>query len=119
MQRVGVDLVEVRRIRRTLGRFGPRFLERVYTPLERERYADRVQSLAARWAAKEAVSKALGRGLGDFRWREIEVVNDPMGAPVLRLYGEMQAYASALGLTEWAISLSHTEDYAIAVVMAS
>ena len=119
MTRVGVDLVEVRRIRGAVERYGPRFMERVYTAQERAHSGTRAESLAARWAAKEAVAKALGSGIGLVRWRDVEVLNDEKGAPYLCLYGEALNLATALGLTHWAISLSHTQDHAIAFVVAS
>lgn len=119
MNRVGVDLVGSKRIGHVLDRYGARFVERVYTPLERDYCRGRVTCLAARWAAKEAVVKALGCGFGSVRWSDVEVLNDEHGAPQLCLHGEALARANALGLKEWAISLSHTQDYAIAFVVAS
>lgn len=119
MNRVGVDLVDTRRIRHVLDRYGTRFTERVYTSLERDYCKGRVTRLAARWAAKEAVVKVLGCGFGDVRWSDVEVLNDECGAPHLHLHDEALAQANALGLKEWAISLSHTQDYAIAFVVAS
>lgn len=119
MHRVGVDLVDTGRIHDILERHGTRFLERVYTPSERVYCQDRAASLAVRWAAKEAVVKALGCGFGDIHWRDIEVKVDKRGAPYLCLHREALAQAEALGLTEWAISLSHTGDHAIAFVVAS
>ncbi len=116
--RAGVDLVEISRIQAVLDHHGQRFLERVFTEAEIARYGGRVASLAARWAAKEAVAKALGSGIGEIGWREIEVLADAEGAPVLHLYGAAAARAATLGLTEWAISLSHTEAQAIAFVVA-
>ena len=117
--RVGVDLVEVRRIRHAVEQYGPRFVERVYTPGECAHSGNRVPSLAARWAAKEAVAKALGTGIGPVGWREIEVLNDDRGAPYVCLHGSAAQLARDLGLKHWAISLSHTRELAIAFVMAS
>jgi holo-[acyl-carrier protein] synthase len=118
MHRVGVDLVETARIGRALARYGDRFLQRVYTPAEIAYCRGRVQSLAARWAAKEAVSKALGLGIGFIRWRDIEVRNDVRGAPFLELHGQAEAVARELGLKDWAISLTHTAEQAVAFVVA-
>jgi holo-[acyl-carrier protein] synthase len=115
----GVDLIEVRRIETALSRFGRRFLERVYTSRELEDARGRAPSLAARFAAKEAVSKALGTGIGRIAWQEIEVLNGAEGQPVLRLHGAAAERASQLGLNEWAVSLSHTQEQAVAVVFAS
>lgn len=119
MRRVGVDLVETSRIDHILKRYGQHFLDRVYTVAEQQYCRNRAGSLAARWAAKEAVVKALGCGFGDVCWSEIEVLNDERGAPYLRLTGQARAQADDLGLTEWTVSLSHTANYAIAFVMAS
>ncbi len=116
--RTGVDLIEVDRIRDVLARHGERFLQRVYTPSEIGIYADRAGSLAARWAAKEAVAKTLGCGIGDIAWTDIEILNDDAGAPVLHLHGPARARAADLHLNDWAISLSHTHEHAIAFVIA-
>ncbi|RUA16461.1 MAG: holo-[acyl-carrier-protein] synthase [Clostridia bacterium] len=118
MLRTGVDIIEIARIERLLARYGDAFLRRVYTQAEIQRYGQRPQSLAARWAAKEAVAKALGTGIGPVSWTEIEVLEDALRAPVLHLNGEAAALAARLGLSEWAISLSHTGDLAIAFVVA-
>ena len=80
---VGIDIIEIARIRRTLADFGDRFLRRVYTEQERERYGSRISELAARFAAKEATSKALGTGIRGIRWREMEVLSNRRGKPVL------------------------------------
>lgn len=97
---LGSDLVDMRRIERTLARFGDRFLERVFTPTERARAdgrADRIQSYAKRYAAKEALAKALGTGfqLG-VRWRDIGVVSLPHGRPILALTGGAAARLVAI-----------------------
>jgi holo-[acyl-carrier protein] synthase len=120
---VGVDLVEMDRIRRAIDRHGERFLRRIYTTRELERYWDSVPELAARFAAKEAVSKALGVGVRilsrhGIGWREVETLPDPLGKPLLKLNGRAQALAKEQQLLHWAISLSHGRDYAIAFVVA-
>lgn len=125
MYAIGVDIVEVRRIEQAVARWGERFLRRVYTPEEISYCSSRPQSLAARWAAKEAVSKALGtgwapqepHGAGWIDWTEIEVVRQSSGEPFLRLHGKARARADTLGLTAWRVSLSHTSDYAVAMVL--
>ena len=119
MLRTGVDIIEIDRLRRAIDRHGDHFLQRIYTPAEIDRYGDRPWSLAARWAAKEAVGKALGTGIGPVAWTDIEVLEDDQRAPVLRLSGRAESLARELGLTEWAISLSHTDDLAIAFVVAT
>ncbi|MER2599163.1 MAG: holo-ACP synthase [Caldilineales bacterium] len=124
---IGVDMVEVSRIERALQRWGERFLRRVYTDAEIAYCAGRTQSLAARWAAKEAVSKALGTGwaaqaeheAGWVDWNEIEVARLPSGQPMVQLHGKAAARAAALGLSAWQLSLSHTPAYAVAMVVAS
>ena len=118
MHRVGVDLVETQRIGRALDRHGDRFRQRVYTSAEIRYCRGRVQSYAVRWAAKEAVSKALGLGIGFIRWRDIEVINDAHGAPHVELHGQALAVAQELGLRDWALSLTHTVDHAMAFVVA-
>jgi holo-[acyl-carrier protein] synthase len=119
--RTGVDLVEIARFKQALERHGQRFLERVFTPKELDdvgNHAGRVASLAARFAAKEAVSKAFGTGIGQIYWREIEILRGPEREPVLRLHGNSVRLAEEQNLTTWSVSLSHTERYAIAMVVA-
>jgi holo-[acyl-carrier protein] synthase len=121
---VGVDLVELDRVRRAVERHGERFLIRVYTPEERIRYRNRLPELAARFAAKEAVSKALGVGLKHITaqgigFQEVEVLPDPLGKPLVRLSGRARRLAEEQGLQSWAISLSHGREHAIAFVVAA
>jgi len=118
MLRTGVDIIEVERIRRAAERHGERFYQRFYTPAERAYCGERFAALAARFAAKEAAAKALGTGIGDMRWVDIEVVNDDRGRPELVLHAVAADLAAALGLTEWSVSLSHTHEHAIAFVVA-
>ena len=114
----GVDLIEIERVQTVLARHGQRYLERVLTPAEREIFGKRVESLAARFAAKEAVSKALGCGIGEVSFQDIEVLQDDLGAPVLQLHGAAAARAEMLGLANWSVSLSHSQSHAIAMVVA-
>ncbi|MEI7770940.1 MAG: holo-ACP synthase [Chloroflexales bacterium] len=129
----GIDIIEIDRIRRATARWGERFLRRVYTAGELSDCdalgaAPRYQSLAARWAAKEAVSKALGVGLSgvaagdsvDARpgMTDIEVVRAADGRPSLRLHGPAAAAATALGIAEMALSMSHSGGSAVASVVA-
>jgi len=118
MLSVGVDRVEIPRIARALERWGERFLHKVYTKPEVAYCRGRVPELAARFAAKEAISKALGTGMVGIRWVEMEVLGDRRGKPVVTLYGRALARARELGLEEWAVSLSHGKDSAVAVVVA-
>lgn len=112
---LGVDIVQVGRIRETLARFGSRFPRRVLTPDEARYVGDRAERLAGRWAAKEAVSKVLGLGVRGIGWREIEVVRLPTGQPSVRLSGRARARAEQLGMGRIALSISHEREYAIAV----
>jgi holo-[acyl-carrier protein] synthase len=118
MLAVGIDMIEVERVRRSIERFGSRFLERVFTEREILYCGGRPERLAARFAAKEAVGKALGTGIGDVRWLEIEIVNEESGRPILVLYGAAQEIAEASGIGTWAVSLSHTDSHAIGMVVA-
>ncbi len=117
MHCIGVDIVEVRRIEEATARWGERFLHRVYTDAELGICRNRYQALAARFAAKEAVMKALGTGTKGVGWREIEVLSNPDGKPLVYLHGRSQKKAQELGLVELAISLAHSREYAIANVM--
>ncbi len=119
MLRTGVDLIQVARIERAIARHGERFYRRFFTAQELADAQGRAASLAARFAAKEAVMKALGCGIGDVNWREIEVVRGPNRQPELRLHGGALSRAEGLGLREWAISLSHTDEHAIAFAVAT
>ncbi len=115
---VGVDLIEISRIEAMVERYGDRFLERIYTEGELAYAAGRLSALAARWAAKEAAAKALGTGIGQVAFRELEVVCDAQGKPELWLHGNAARLAARLNLTQFALSLSHTADYALAFVVA-
>lgn len=116
---VGIDIIEIERIARTLARFGDRFLNRVYSPRERERYGKRVQELAARFAAKEATMKALGTGVRGVRWRDIEVLPNRRGKPILVLHETAQRRADQLGFRHFAVSLTHSRGDAMAIVIAT
>ncbi|MBC7223314.1 MAG: holo-ACP synthase [Anaerolineae bacterium] len=119
MLAVGVDVVEVARVERVVRRFGDRFLTRIYTDEERAHCRGQMPRLAARWAAKEAIAKALGTGVAGFCFRDLEVVADAAGRPEVRLHGAARARAEALGLRQWVVSLSHTDTLAVAFVVAS
>ncbi len=118
MLRVGVDIIEVSRIERAIERHGERFFKRFFTPAERDYCQNKMTSLAGRLAGKEAVAKALGTGIGDVKWVEIEILADDRRRPVLYLHGDAQKLAADMGLVEWDISLSHTDTQAIAFVVA-
>ena len=114
MHNIGLDIVEIERIEGAITRWGNSFLNRVYTEAELEIARKRVPALAARFAAKEAVMKALGTGGTGVHWREIEVLNLPGGEPVLYLYGGARERADELGIKEMAVSLTHSRKYALA-----
>jgi holo-[acyl-carrier protein] synthase len=118
MLAVGIDMIEVERVKRSIERFGSRFLTRVFTERELRTCGGRVERLAARFAAKEAVGKALGTGIGDVRWLEIEIITEANGRPILLLHGAAEEIARANGLDIWTVSLSHTETHAIGMVVA-
>ena len=114
---VGVDIIEIDRIERVAARWGDRFLKRIYTGAELGICRDRAPALAVRFAAKEAVMKALGTGTKGVGWREIEVLSNPDGKPLVYLYGRARRKAEELGLGELAVSLSHSREYAVASVV--
>jgi holo-[acyl-carrier protein] synthase len=117
----GLDIAEVPRIRETIGRFGDRFLRRVFTEGEIrycERKARRFESYAARFAAKEAGMKALGTGWSrGVRWRDIEVVRPKGQRPTIQFHGEAAAVAARLGAKNIALSITHTSEEALAHVI--
>ena len=115
---VGVDMIETDRIGRVLRRHPERFLKRVYTEAEVAFCRGRVAELAARFAAKEALMKALGTGARSVGWREIEVLPDQRGKPLVYLYGGARSRANMIGLTAIDISLTHLMSFAVAVVVS-
>jgi holo-[acyl-carrier protein] synthase len=118
MLRCGIDTLEIARVARSMERFGERFLNRFFTPGELADCAEQPHRLAARIAAKEAVAKALGTGIGAVGWRDIEIRSAANGRPVLYLHDEAAKAAAALGLTEWDISLTHTRELASAMCVS-
>ncbi len=118
----GTDLIEILRVAESIERYGERFLQRIYTPAEiaycRRKKHNAAESFAARFAAKEAGAKALGTGIAKgVAWSEIEVIHLPGGRPALRLHGRAAERAAKMGITEAHVSLSHSRDLAIAVVV--
>ena len=114
----GVDLVEIDRLNVVIQRYGRQFLERIYTAQELVEAGASPASLAARFAAKEAVAKALGCGIGKVAWKEIEVLRGSERQPCLKLHGAASRLAAELGLEDWSISLSHSRTHAVAFVVA-
>jgi holo-[acyl-carrier protein] synthase len=115
---IGVDIIEVDRIRQSVEESGEQFLNRVFTPVEIEYCAsksNRYQHLAARFAAKEAVSKALATGwAGDFRWKDVEVMNDPSGQPRVTLHGRLREHLASAAVL---LSLSHSDHHVVAMAL--
>jgi holo-[acyl-carrier protein] synthase len=115
----GVDAIEIDRVQRTYNRHPERFQRRVFTELEVAYCRGRVRELAVRFAAKEAMMKALGTGVRGIAWREIEVLSDRRGKPLIYLHGKAAARAEALGLGPPEVSLTHSDTMALAFVVAS
>ena len=115
---VGVDIIELERVAAALKRHDGRFLERIYTPLEAAFCHGRLSELAARFAAKEAVMKALGTGARGVAWREIEVLPNRRGKPLVYLHGRAAKRAASIGLDGLDVSLSHSRRYAVAFAVA-
>ncbi len=117
----GIDVVEIERIQQSLDRFGQRFLDRIYTKSEQAyclRKRKAAESLAARFAAKEAGAKALGTGISrGVNWLEIEVLRAPGGRPTLQFHGRAAQIARELGVAHTALSLTHTAELAVASVV--
>ncbi|MBI3536968.1 MAG: holo-ACP synthase [Chloroflexi bacterium] len=121
MLQTGIDLIEVARIEATIAQYGERFLNRVYCPAELEYCRARPHQLAARFAAKEAVAKVLGVGIqhaDGVAWNDIEVISGARGKPAVQLKGKAAQRADELNLKNIALSLSHTHEHAIAMVIA-
>ena len=116
---VGVDIVEIERVEQAIARRGDRFLTRIYTAAELALYRERPSELAARFAGKEATMKALGTGVRGVGWREVEIIPNRRGKPVIVLHGRAKTRAKALGVRELVVSLSHSKDFAVASVVGS
>ena len=115
--RVGVDIIEWERIATALQRWGGKFLSRIYTTGEQNFSKGRIPQLAGRFAAKEAVMKALGTGNRGVAWREIEVVRELGRAPKIQLHGRAVEVAERQGIRTLVLSISHSRDYAVAMVI--
>jgi holo-[acyl-carrier protein] synthase len=112
---LGIDIIRVERIKDSLARFGDRFTRRVLTPTESAYVRGRPETMAGRWAAKEAVSKVLGLGVRGIGWRDIEIERLPTGQPAVKLHGRAQRRAEQLGMGRVAISISHESEFAVAI----
>ncbi|MCL4560774.1 MAG: holo-ACP synthase [Chloroflexi bacterium] len=116
--RTGIDLVEIARLERIDPHIRLHFDRRVFTPAELAEAAGRPETLAGKYAVKEAAAKALGCGIGLVRWQDIETLNGPAGEPCLALHGSAARLAHEQGLSIWSVSISHTATHAVAVVVA-
>jgi len=116
--RTGVDIIEIERFSLAYQRYRGRLLQRIFTPMELAENGENMSSLAARFAAKEAVAKAFGTGIGQISWHDIEICRGPLGEPVLKFHGAAQQLAEKDQLGTWSISLSHSQKYAIAFAVA-
>lgn len=117
----GIDLVKIERIEKIIKRWGDNFIFRIFTPLEIEycekKKGNKFQSYAGKFAAKEALLKALGLGLREANWKEIRIKNDELGQPIIDTSGKLKNIASAKGVSKYFITISHSKDYAIAQVI--
>ncbi len=119
----GVDILHVPRVAHVLEHHGRRFLERVFTPTEIAYCQHRAAALAARFAAKEAVAKALGVGMRilsaqGIGWHDVEIISSASGRPTLHLAGRALELSHQLQVAHWALSLSHEKEYVVAFVIA-
>jgi holo-[acyl-carrier protein] synthase len=113
---IGTDILEIDRLRKAIARWGSRFLNRIYTEAEIEVCGNRMESLAVRFAGKEAAMKALGGAGVGLHWKEIEILSEPGGKPVVKLHGQTLERCRALGIANLEISLSHSRELALAFV---
>lgn len=114
----GIDLIEINRLTNLNPAIKKRFLERVFTVQELIDSSGRDSSLAGRFAAKEAAVKALGCGIGEVTWKDVEIQLDSLGRPALLLHGKALEISSRLGWSTWSVSISHTATHALASVTA-
>jgi phosphopantetheine--protein transferase-like protein len=118
---VGIDFIRVERVNQAYRRRPERFLQRIFTIKEREailKKANPASFIAARFAAKEAVAKALGSGIGPVRWREMEILSGERGKPVVHLTGKAQRWAEKHGIAGVEVTISHDGPYAVAAAIA-
>jgi holo-[acyl-carrier protein] synthase len=114
---VGVDIIEIGRIEQAVSSWHGSFLKRIYTEAELATSKNDPSSLAARFAAKEAVMKALGTGAMGIGWKDIEILCNSDGAPFVRLYGRACDKAREIGVSQFSLSMSHSKQYAVAMVV--
>jgi holo-[acyl-carrier protein] synthase len=116
---VGIDIIEVDRVRKVYEHHGERFLRRVFTEREIQQCRGKMNRFAARFAAKEAISKALGTGIHGVAWREMEVVQLRSGRPTVRLHGKAKLRAEQLGISAFDVSMSDLAHFSIAIAIAA
>lgn len=116
--RTGIDLVEISRLEGLRSEIRRRFIERVFTPREIADVGGSDEGLMGRFAAKEAIAKALGSGIGKVAWRDIEIWENDDGAPLVCLHGEAQALAECLKINQWSLSISHSRSHVVAIAVA-
>lgn len=117
--RSGIDTIEISRLREIKPAIRERFIQRVFTEQEIAQAKDRDEVLSGLFAAKEAISKALGTGIGRVGWQEIEILHLPTGQPFVILHGAAKQVADDFNLTEWSVSISHDRTKAIAMAVAA
>ena len=116
---VGIDIIEVDRVRKVYEHHGERFLQRVFTEREIQQCRGKINRFAARFAAKEAISKALGTGIHGVAWREMEIVQLRSGRPTVRLHGKAKLRAEQLGISAFDVSMSDLAHFSIAIAIAA
>lgn len=116
--RSGIDIIEVSRLDQVNPAIRQRFIARVYTAQEIAQARGRTDALTGLFAAKEAVSKALGTGIGAVHWQDIEILHLPSGQPVVKLHSQAKIVAEQLGLHTWSVSISHDRDKVVALAVA-
>ena len=119
MTAIGIDIIEIERVELAITKWGNHFLKRIYTEAELNICQDRALSLAARFAAKEAMMKVLGTGARDVTWHEIEILTNDTGKPSVQLYGRALDKAAELNFREFSISLSDSKQHAVAVAIGT
>ncbi len=118
MIKTGIDLIRTNRLAEVDPAIRERFIKRVFTPTEQEQARGDLESLSGIFAAKEAVSKVLGTGIGKVAWQEIEIIHAPSGEPSVQLHGKASEVAQKRGLRHWSVSITHDGGLAAAVAVA-
>ncbi|HBR34455.1 MAG TPA: 4'-phosphopantetheinyl transferase [Firmicutes bacterium] len=114
---LGIDIIEIGRIANLIEKKGELLLKRLFTPDELAICGQAAHRLAGRFAAKEAFFKALGTGFRGFKWREVEIQNDALGAPYFRFSGRLQAHLEETGVDRTHVTITHSKEYAVAQVI--